>query len=229
MLANTCKEVTSAESRAIDKKSKLNIKEINVSDKMSAGWGEALEMQELGGDCYWLHHTSQLEKPLSTRMGVAGHVNSQEEHAAYYQDVLKADLEVVKWVRHGYELTLKEWPQSSYTKNNSSALKDPSFVWNEIKRLCLLGVMEEVEKRPHVVNALSVVFSNKKRLVWDVRELNKLIEPAKLPLETLDDAAELLEKDSYGATSDLEAGYFQVGIAVKRKAVHCSTVLSRWG
>jgi hypothetical protein len=228
MLANTCKEVTSAESRAIDKKSKLNIKEINVSDKMSAGWGEALEMQELGGDCYWLHHTSQLEKPLSTRMGVAGHVNSQEEHAAYYQDVLKADLEVVKWVRHGYELTLKEWPQSSFTKNNRSALEDPSFVWNEIQRLCLLGVMEEVEEKPHVVNALSVVFSNKKRLVWDVRELNKLIEPAKLPLETLDDAAELLEKDSYGATSDLEAGYFQVGIAVKCSAVQRSTVLSRW-
>ena len=188
----------------------------------------ALELQELGGDYYWLHYTNQLEKPLSTRMGVAGHVNSQEEYAAYYQDVLKADLEVVKWVRYGYELTLKEWPQSSYTKNNRSALQDPSFVWNEIKRLCLLGVMEEVEKKPHVVNALSVVFSNKKRLVWDVRELNKLIEPAKLPLETLDDAAELLEKDSYGATSDLEAGYFQVGIARKCNAVQCSTVLPRW-
>ena len=88
--------------------------------------------------------------------------------------------------------------------------------------------MEEVEERPHVVNALSVVFSNKKRLVWDVRELNKLIEPAKLPLETLDDAAELLEKDSYGATSDLEAGYFQVGIARICNAVQCSTVLPRW-
>ena len=113
-------------------------------------------------------------------------------HATYYQEVLKADLEVVKWVRHGYELTLSSWPQPSYTKNNHSALQEPDFVWNELRRLCLLGVMTEVEERPHVVNALSVVWSNKKRLVWDARELNKLIDAAKLPLETLDDAAELL-------------------------------------
>ena len=114
-------------------------------------------MQELGGDCYWVHNTSHLEKPLSTRMGVAGHVTSKEEHATYYQEVLNADLEVVKWVRHGYELTLSGWPQPSYTKNNKSALQEPDFVWNEIRRLCLLGVMTEVEERPHVVNALSVV------------------------------------------------------------------------
>jgi hypothetical protein len=98
-----------------------------------------------------------------------------------------------------------------------SALKEPNFVWNETRRLCLLGVTTEVEERPHVVNALSVVWSNKKGLVWDVRELNKLIDAAKLPLETLEDAAELLEKNWYGATSDLEAGYFQVGIAEEQK------------
>jgi hypothetical protein len=46
---------------------------------MSSGWADALEMRELGGDCFWLHNTSHLEKPLSTRMGVAGHVTSREE------------------------------------------------------------------------------------------------------------------------------------------------------
>ena len=120
-------------------------------------------------------------------------------------------------IRHGYELGLSEWPQPSYTKNNRSALQEPEFVWNELRRLCLLGVMTEVEDKPLVVNQLSVVWSNMKRLVWDARELNKLIDAAKLPLETLDDAAELLEKNFYGATSDLEAGYFQVGIAEEQK------------
>ena len=126
---------------------------------------------------------------------------------------------MVKWIRHGYELKLKSWPQPSYTRNNRSAREDPTFVWHEIRRLVLLGVMSEVEERPLVVNALSVVFSNKKRLVWDVRELNKLIDDEKLTLETLDDAAELLEKNYYGATSDLEAGYFQVGIAEEQKTL----------
>ena len=69
-------------------------------------------------------------------------------------------------MRFGYELTLSRWPPSSYTKNNQSALQELNFVWNEIRRLCLLGVMKEVEEKPHVVNALSVVWSNKKRLVW---------------------------------------------------------------
>ena len=55
--------------------------------------------------------------------------------------------------------------------------------------------MKEVEERPRVVNALSVVFSNKKRLVGDVRELNELIDVEKLTLETLEDAAELLEEN----------------------------------
>ena len=50
-----------------------------VSDWMSTGWVDSLEMQELGGDCFWVHNTSHLEKPLSTRMGVAGHVTSKEE------------------------------------------------------------------------------------------------------------------------------------------------------
>ena len=57
----------------------LSIKEIYVSDKMSAGWLDPIAMQELGGDCYWVHNTSHLEKPLTTRMGVAGHVTSKEE------------------------------------------------------------------------------------------------------------------------------------------------------
>ena len=115
------------------------------------------------------------------------------------------DLEVVsaKLVRNGYELKLKRWPQDSVTKNNRSAMEDPHFVWHELRRLVALGVMSEVEEKPRVVNALSVVFSNKKRLVWDVREINSLIEVEKLALESLDDAAELLEENFFGATSDL--------------------------
>ena len=180
---------------------------------MNTGWLDPIVKQELGENSFWVHNTGYLDKPLSTKMGVAGHVTSKEEHGNFYQNVLKADLEVVKWVKFGYELNLSEWPKSSYLENNKSALQEPEFVWNELRRLCKLGVMSEVQERPHVINPLSVVESNKKRLVWDARELNKLIDTAKLPLETLDDAVELLEKDFYGGSSDLEAGYFQVSVS----------------
>ena len=45
------------------------------------------------------------------------------------------DLEVVsaKWVRNGYELKLKRWPQDSVTKNNRSEMEDPHFVWHELE------------------------------------------------------------------------------------------------
>jgi hypothetical protein len=45
-------------------------------------------------------------------------------HAAFYE------LEVAKWVRNGYELKLKRWPQDSVTKNNRSEMEDPHFVWH---------------------------------------------------------------------------------------------------
>ena len=131
-------------------------------------------------------------------------------HAAYYESI-GADLEVIKWVRYGYEMKLNEWPPDSYAKNNKSAMEDPLFVWHELRRLVELGVMAVVEEKPRVVNALSVVFSNKKRLVWDVREINSRIDLEKLTLESLDDAAELLEENFFGATSDLEAGYSRSG------------------
>ena len=34
-----------------------------VSDWMSTGWVDSLEMQELGGDSFWVHNTSLWEKP----------------------------------------------------------------------------------------------------------------------------------------------------------------------
>ena len=139
-------------------------------------------------------------------------------HADFYEKI-GADEEVCSWVREGYEMKLKRWPEASVTKNNKSAMEDPGFVWNELRRLVKLGVMAEVEEQPHVVNALSVVFSNKKRLVWDARALNELIDVEKIYLESLDDAAELLEENFFAATSDLEAGYFQVGLAEEQRTL----------
>ena len=75
----TGKEARRAESFGKWKHCNLSIKERLVSDKMSAGWLDPIARQELGGDCYWVHNTSHLEKPLTTRMGVAGHLTSKEK------------------------------------------------------------------------------------------------------------------------------------------------------
>ena len=60
-------------------------KEINISDKRMAGWlarvGEPdpIALMEVGGDSFWVHAMGHLEKPLATRVGMAGHVTSREE------------------------------------------------------------------------------------------------------------------------------------------------------
>ena len=63
--------------------SNLEIKGNCVSDKMSLRWSmtdpDPLALQEVGGDLFWVHAMSHLDKPLTTRVGVARHVTSKEE------------------------------------------------------------------------------------------------------------------------------------------------------
>ena len=53
--------------------------------KMMAGWSaevgdpDPIALMEIGGDSFWVHAMGHLEKPLATRVGVAGHVTSKEE------------------------------------------------------------------------------------------------------------------------------------------------------
>ena len=53
--------------------------------KMMAGWSvgvgdpDPIALKEIGGDSFWVHAMGHLEKPLATRVGVAGHVTSKEE------------------------------------------------------------------------------------------------------------------------------------------------------
>ena len=46
-------------------------------------------------------------------------------HAAYYEQI-GADLEVVKWVRNGYELKLKVAARQRH--------QEPHFVWHELRK-----------------------------------------------------------------------------------------------
>ena len=56
----------------------LKIKEINVSDKMMAGWSarvgdpDPIALLEVGGDSFWVHTMGHPEKPLTTRVSRLG-------------------------------------------------------------------------------------------------------------------------------------------------------------
>ena len=40
---------------------------------------DPITLLERGGDQFWVHNTSQLDKPLTTRVGVAGHVTGNKK------------------------------------------------------------------------------------------------------------------------------------------------------
>ena len=86
---------------------------------------------------------------------------------------LGAEPYVVETVRGGYRLEFVQPPLPSYTRNNKSALEDPSFVKAELVRLEQLGCLRRVQERPFITLPLSLVFSGKLRLVVDAsRGLN---------------------------------------------------------
>ena len=63
-------------------------------------------------------------------------------------------------------------------KNNRSALEHEDFVSNEIHTLLQKQCIEEVNKPPFCVNPLTVSVNNsgKKRLILDLRHVNKFIQ-----------------------------------------------------
>ena len=40
---------------------------------------DPITLMEVGGDKFWVHNTSHLDKPLTTRVGVAGHVTGDKK------------------------------------------------------------------------------------------------------------------------------------------------------
>ena len=40
---------------------------------------DPITLLEKGGDQFWIHNASQLDKPLTTRVGVAGHVTGNKK------------------------------------------------------------------------------------------------------------------------------------------------------
>ena len=62
-----------------------------------------------------------------------------------------------------------------FCKNNRSALLEPEFVSEAIKDLLDRGLIRKCDYPPYMVNPLtiSVPASGKKRLILDLREVNK--------------------------------------------------------
>lgn len=100
-------------------------------------------------------------------------------------------------IYNGYKIPLYSQTGRVFCKNNKSALSESDFVSEAIQDLLDRCLMMECKTIPHVVNPLTVSVQNsgKKRLILDLREVNKHSWKQSVKYEDIKVALSLLKKN----------------------------------
>jgi hypothetical protein len=114
----------------------------------------------------------------------------------------------------GYKLPLVTKPSRLFCRNNRSALNNASFVSEAIQDLLDRSLVVKCKDPPHVVNPLTVSVQNsgKKRLILDLREVNKHLWKQPVKYEDIKVALSFMEKGCYQIKFDLTSAYHFVDI-----------------
>ena len=137
-----------------------------------------------------------------------------KKHLDYWKKI-EANSYVLDIIENGYAIPFITTPDSVFSKNNKSAIDNAEFVSQAIAELLVNDCIEEVKTRPHVINPLTVSTqkSGKKRLILDLREVNKHIWKNKIKFEDWRVALQYFEKNSFNFKFDLRSGYHHLDIA----------------
>ena len=108
-------------------------------------------------------------------------------HFSFWVHVLGANDSILRVIDKGYAMPFITFPQNAFFDNNHSALMHADFVLEAIHELILSGSVVQVSSPPHVVNPLSVSILSfgKKRLILDLRHVNKHIWKEKFRFEDI--------------------------------------------
>ena len=182
---------------------------LSVLEKTRTNQNACNENQE-GNTCILksIHCDDSLEEQCS--VSIAGRLEKFYEKWKAVTD----DLYILKVVKEGYRLPLKESPPHVVLNNNKSARDNMSFVQEEVDRLEKSGVVTHVEEVPNVVNPLTVAYSRKgkPRLVLDCRHINQFMHTFKYKYEDIKVAEDMFEPGSFLFTYDLKSAYHSICI-----------------
>ena len=136
------------------------------------------------------------------------------ENVSFYQSIGAPDF-VLNVIRNGYRLPFVNFPDSVILPNNRSARDHSSFVDEALLELLSSGRVIQVVDAPFVVNPLSVSVqpSGKKRLMLDLRHVNKCLKKYRFKYEDWRVALSYFEKDAHMFSFDLKSGYHHIEIA----------------
>ena len=117
-------------------------------------------------------------------------------------------------IEREYKLPFDTLPESVHLRNNQSAETHAAFVDEAICELVNSGRVDLVSTAPYVVNPLSVSVQSggKKRLILDLRHVNKCLSKKKIKYEDWNIALAYFEQNAYMFSFDLKSGYHHIDI-----------------
>lgn len=177
----------------------------DVNGKVVKGGSDVM----LGDERYWEVGSDNINV-----VKVKGRINAR---ACFWRNQLQASEPVLRIVQNGYILPFRVVPDPYYSPNHRSAFENAGFVGNAISDLMSNGCLVQCDDVPHVCSPLLVVTSRvgKKRLVINLRYVNKLLYKDKFKYEDIRCALQLFEKGDYMFTFDLKSGYHHIDINVE--------------
>ncbi|XP_052797745.1 uncharacterized protein LOC128229889 isoform X1 [Mya arenaria] len=154
------------------------------------------------------------DSPIKTSL-----VKGSLKNNVHYWKTIGTNPDMIDVIENGYKIPFISMPERTFSKNNQSALSNIEFVKESIDDMLKNGFIEQTDFPPHVVSPLSVSVnkSGKKRLILDLRIVNKYIWKEKMTFEDWKVGVEYFEKDSYCYKFDLSKGYYHIDIFPEHK------------
>lgn len=117
-------------------------------------------------------------------------------------------------IENGYKIPFFSEPPSTFAKNNNSAIQHCDFVTSSIKELEEKELIARCHIRPTVINPLtvSVQKNGKKRLILDLRAVNKHIWKQKVKFEDIKTALLYVKQHSWMFKFDIHSAYHHIEI-----------------
>ena len=139
--------------------------------------------------------------------------NRLKDNISLWRTIGASDF-ILDVIGNGYKLPLITTPSITFCCNNRSAILNADFVSEAIQDLLDRALIEKCNYSPLVVNPLtvSVQHCGKKRLILDLRVVNKHLWKQKVRFEDIRIAFSYLEKGFYQIKFDLTSAYHFVEI-----------------
>eukprot|EP01122_Echinamoeba_exundans_P007166 TRINITY_DN213_c0_g1_i6.p2 TRINITY_DN213_c0_g1~~TRINITY_DN213_c0_g1_i6.p2 ORF type:complete len:549 (+),score=20.96 TRINITY_DN213_c0_g1_i6:1731-3377(+) len=120
---------------------------------------------------------------------------------------------VLDWIQFGFPLHLHRLPKRVRIPNYVKS-EDQAFVTQELQRLVDQGALTEVQARPYLVLPIGVVpkKGGKRRLIHNLRYLNKFLAARKFKYEDISTIAEIVQEGDWMTVLDVQDGFYHISI-----------------